>query len=85
MPGFTVAVGQDGGVAEEAFVEEGAFDEDVGQGVIGVPGKQEAVSLLRGWNQPDAQKVGNGHQGHRKCGTEACRQIEVEFSGGRHG
>lgn len=53
----------DGRPAREAFPKEGTLDEDVGQGIVGVPGEEEAVASLCfiGGEEVVREEVGGGH------------------------
>lgn len=41
----------DVGKTEETFVEEGTFNEDVGEGVVGVPVEEDSVAILGGGDE----------------------------------
>lgn len=74
--------GCDGLVGEEAFVKEGAFDEDVGQGIVGVPHEEDAVAGWLAGEVAVGQEVGNWHEGEGEGDAETCWEVQLEGWGG---
>lgn len=80
--GFCAVDAGDGSPAREAFPQEGTLNEDVCQGIVGVPGEEEAVATLGfiggeevvgeevgGWHHPQGEEETYGRgEVHGECG-----------------